>query len=31
MVGFVDPHKMVARKKAFLVFLNPQNGRENRN
>jgi hypothetical protein len=25
MVGFVDPHKVVARRKTFLTFANEQN------
>jgi len=28
MVGFVDPHKVVARRSAFLAFPNAQNGGE---
>jgi hypothetical protein len=31
MVGFVDLPKVIARKKAFLVFPNARNESENRN
>jgi len=31
MVGFVDPRKVVARKRAFLIFPSARNGIENRN
>jgi hypothetical protein len=31
MIGFVDPRKVVARKRAFLVFPSALNGSENKN
>jgi hypothetical protein len=31
MVDFVDPQKVIDRKRAFLVFPSAQNGSENRN